>query len=277
LDNLISLGVDHIDYTINPEVEKKFMLKTFEKSGSPAIPMHLAIFHIPLRIAVSFGIPLVVWGENSAFEYGDPTAERLGFKLDSNWFSKYGVTGGTTAEDWVSPSLSSKELSPYCGPAHDKIERLGTLAVFLGYYFPWDVRTSYDAARKNGFRANPQGSSTGTYAFADIDDDFISIHHYLKWHKFGFSRAFDNLSLEIRHGRMTREEAINSAMELGDALPMPDIQKFCSFTGISIERFFKIAESFRNTKIWKREGRQWHIPDYLSPEWKWVSSDHGKS
>ncbi len=32
--------------------------------------MHMAIFSIPAKIAVRFAIPLVVWGENSAFEYG---------------------------------------------------------------------------------------------------------------------------------------------------------------------------------------------------------------
>ena len=31
---------------------------------------------------------------------------------------------------------------------------------------------------------------------------------YLKWYKFGFTRLFDNLSLEIRNGRLTRDEAI---------------------------------------------------------------------
>ena len=39
-------------------------------------------------------------------------------------------------------------------------------------------------------------------------DDFISIHHYLKWYKFGFTRLFDNLSIEIRRRRMTREDAV---------------------------------------------------------------------
>ena len=30
LNNLVSLGVDHIDYTINPIVESKFMLESFK-------------------------------------------------------------------------------------------------------------------------------------------------------------------------------------------------------------------------------------------------------
>lgn len=45
LDNLVSLGVDHIDYQINPKVESRFMLKTLERFGSTAIPMHLALFN----------------------------------------------------------------------------------------------------------------------------------------------------------------------------------------------------------------------------------------
>ena len=61
LDNLISLGVDHIDYTINPKIEKRFMLEAFVKYGSPAIPMHMAIFNIPLKIAEKFEIPLIIW------------------------------------------------------------------------------------------------------------------------------------------------------------------------------------------------------------------------
>ena len=31
LKNLVSLGVDHIDFTLNPKVEKYFMLKTLKK------------------------------------------------------------------------------------------------------------------------------------------------------------------------------------------------------------------------------------------------------
>ena len=32
--------------------------------------MHFAIFAVPLSIAVKFGISLIVWGENSAVQYG---------------------------------------------------------------------------------------------------------------------------------------------------------------------------------------------------------------
>jgi len=271
LDNLIRLGVDHIDYQINPKVEKKFLYQSLIRYGTTSIPMHMAIFNIPLRIAVKFRIPLVIWGENSAFEYGGNEDEQKGFKLDGYWLKKFGVTHGTTAEDWVSSDLSRKELNPYFGPSDEELEKAGVLAIFLGYYFSWDVATSLEIARKSGFKVREEGPKTGYYDYADIDDDFISIHHYIKWYKFGFTRLFDNLSIEIRNGRMTREEAIRVVQERGDEIPFDDIDKFCDFIGITKEHFFEIIERFRNLNIWtKADGRgKWMIKDFIISDWEW--------
>ena len=269
LDNLVALGVDHVDWQINPKIEARFMLKAFERFGSTAIPMHLAIFSIPLRIAVDFKIPLIVWGENSAVEYGNGESAYEGHKLDRAWLSKYGVTHGTSAEDWVDEDLSAKDLAAYFGPDADMLETLGTRAVFLGHYFAWDPETSYAVAREHGFRQSAGGGRTGYYDYADIDDDFISIHHWMKWYKFGFTRLFDNLALEIRNGRMTRDQAIEFIRRTGDETPMEDIGKFCTFVGISTAKFFEIAERFRDPKIWVRTNGVWSIPGFIIPDWNW--------
>ncbi len=269
LRNLVSLGVDHIDYQINPKVEKKFMLKSFVRYGSTAIPMHMAIFSIPLKLASHYQIPLIVWGENSAFEYGNAKDEHTGFRLDREWLRHYGVTHGTTAEDWIDEDLGKKELFPYFAPSEDELETKGINAIFLGYYFEWDVRESLRIALLHGFRYRQAGSRTGYYNFADIDDDFISIHHYLKWYKFGINRLFDNLSLEIRHNRISRDDAIEIIRERGDEMPVSDIRKFCDFVGITRKKFFEIAEKFRNHQIWKRDGGRWVIDDFIVKGWNW--------
>ena len=268
LDNLISLGVDHIDYQINPRVEKKFILESYIKFGSTAIPMHMALFNIPLNIATRYEIPLVVWGENSAFEYGGIGEEKTGFQLNSKWLKEYGVTHGTAAEDWVSGLLSRTELTPYFGPCPDHLEEMGIKAVFLGYYYPWDVAHTFEVAKNNGFKKADYARS-GIYEFADIDDDYISIHHFLKWYKFGFTRAFDNLSLEIRNGRLTREEAILRVKLVGESVPHDDINKFCKYIEITTSRFFEIAETFRNRDIWYKEGITWKLKNFLVEDWEW--------
>ena len=271
LANLVALGVDHLDFQINPHVEKKFLSQALVRYGSTAIPMHLALFNIPLTIAVKFEIPLVIWGENSADEYAGSGSDGRGHRLDSRWLKTYGVTHGTTARDWIGEGLTAQELTPYVGPTDEELVQRDIRAVFLGYYFPWDPARSLAVARAHGFQARAEGPKTGYYDYADIDDDFISLHHYLKWHKFGFTRLFDHLSLEIRNDRMTREEAIRLVRERGDETPHEDIETFCRFVGMSSAQFFEIIERFRNRSIWSCEGGRWMIKDFLVPNWDWVT------
>ena len=62
LNLLQTLNIDHIDYSITEEVEKRFMTAAFEKSGDPGLPMHLAIFSICQRLGSMLKIPLIIQG-----------------------------------------------------------------------------------------------------------------------------------------------------------------------------------------------------------------------
>lgn len=269
LINLISLGVDHIDFSVNPKIERAFMLETFKKAGSPAIPMHLALFNIPLTIAVAFKVPLIVWGENSAIEYGGSDEKLKGAQLTLPWLKQYGVSQGTTVDDWQSFALSTVALAPYRGPSEKQMAGAETQAVFLGHYFLWDPQASRRVAEQYGFQSRDGGAKTGYYNYADIDDEFISIHHFLKWYKFGFTRLFDNLSLEIRHGRMSRAQALEIIRRSGDQTPWTDIKIFCKYVGITDDEFFAIAERWRNHDIWVKEKKVWKIANFLIPDWQW--------
>ncbi|MBV5271861.1 MAG: N-acetyl sugar amidotransferase, partial [Afipia sp.] len=80
----------------------------------------------------------------------------------------------------------------------------------------------------------------------------------------------DNLSLEIRNGRISRDEAIAVVRARGNETPVADIEKLCSFLGIGVTRFFEISEGFRNHEIWFEESGTWKIRDFLIPEWEWI-------
>ena len=268
LDNLVSLGVDHFDVTINPKIEKKFIYKTFFKTGSAAIPMHLAIFNLANRIACNFKIPLVIWGENSAKEYGFKKKNDLFKKsLDKEWVKNYGVTNSTVAEDWIDKNVNLKNIILYSDKKNSKFK---SHSIFLADYFGWDPVNSYKVAKNKGFKEG-KFAKTGFYDFADIDDNFISIHHFLKWYKFGFSRLFDNLSIEIRNKRIKRSEAIKIIKKKGLNIPKNDIKTFCDYLGISQKNFYQICEKFRNKNIWKfdAKNKKWFIPNFLVPNFKW--------
>jgi N-acetyl sugar amidotransferase len=263
LRNLVELGVDHIDFSISPKVERTFALRAFERFGSTAVPMHMAIFNVPLTVAARFDVPLVVWGENSAIEY---SGEEGSFRLDADWVRRFGVVHGTTADDWVDDGLTREDLTPYFGPGHDT----GIEAIFLGWFYEWDPTQTAAVAARHGFRAREEGPRTGLYEHTDIDDDFISLHHWMKWFKFGFTRTWDNLALEIRNGRLTREQAIEVLRERQDETPHEDIEAFCRWAGITEDRFFEIAETFRNPGVWTRRNGTWVIDGFLIEDWRWT-------
>jgi hypothetical protein len=158
LANLINLGADHIDCQVKPKVEKKLLYQALVRYGSTGIPMHMAMFNIPLTIAVRFDVPLVVWGENSADEYAGVGDESRGHRLDGQWLKRFGVTHGTTAQDWISDTLTEKDLTPYFGPTEEELANKGVQAVFLGYYFKWGPATSLGVARAHGFQARKEGA-----------------------------------------------------------------------------------------------------------------------
>ena len=271
LDALVAkLNVDHIDFAINPEVEKKFMIASFERKGATGIPMHMAIFSIPIRLANQFKIPLVIWGENPQLEYGGNKKERLANNLDLEWISRHGVTNSTSLKDWIGQQgLTSSELEAYRLPTKEQLDLFNPRSIFLGSYFEWNSWDNAELAKQHGFESNPIHLKTGLWHFADVDCNFISIHHYLKWFKFGITRSFDNLSLEIRQGFINRNTAIKKLTELGLQQPYEDIKKFCEFTGKTQKWFWDVAESHRNKEVWKLVDGTWKIPDFLIEDWEW--------
>ena len=122
LNNLINLGVDHIDYSLNPTTEKKFVLKTFMEFGNPLIPMHLALHAIPTIIAIEKKIPLILWGENSAYEYGGPKKYK-GAIMNNKWRKKFGVNEGKGIKYWVSKNINIKDLINYNIPSFSNLKK----------------------------------------------------------------------------------------------------------------------------------------------------------
>ena len=258
LDNLKRIGVHHIDFTVNEIAEKKFLKKAFFKFGAVALPMHMAMWNISYNLAKSFKIPYIIWGENSANEYGGSKKDQKLKNLDKKWIKKYGINFNTTADDWISKDLTEKELAPLIKLKTSRNNKLKPISIFLGDYFKWDPLQTFKIAKKFGFRENLREPKIGIYKYADIDDDLISIHHFLKIFKFGFSRDYDNLSLEIRNKRISRKQAVRIIKKNSFKIPNNDIKKFCKLIGISKEKFFNVCEKFRNKKIWYKD-KKWKL------------------
>ena len=269
LRQLVRLGVDHLELRVDPAIERYFIAKAFRRFGISGLPAHMAIYAWPLQVAVDRGIPLVIYGENSAFEYGTRDDSLTGARVDRAWLKVFGVTAGTVAEDWADETLTPQALTPFRLPPDEQLAARDVRALFLGYYFRWDPLNSRRIALAHGFEARAEGARVGHYDFVNIDDDFIGVHHHPKWHKFGMTRSWDTLSMEIRAGRLERAQAIDKLRALGDETPWPDIELFCRYLGLPRAEYFGIVEGFRNRALWARRGERWTIDDFLLPDFPW--------
>jgi N-acetyl sugar amidotransferase len=269
LKNLINLGVDHIDFTINPKIQKHFTLKTFKKYGNPLVAMHMALHAITVRTAIEKNIKLILWGENSATEYGGVNKLKGRF-MTNKWRKHYGLNYGKNIDYWFDKILQKKNTLNYNLPSQREIEKNKIKEIFLGEFFKWDPKKIFKISKKYGFK-NLKKPKTGFYNFADIDDEFlITIHHFMKWYKFGFTRIWDNLSIEIRNKRITRLNALNIIKKKGNNLPIEEINKFCKYVQINKKEFFNICNKFRNKKIWfKNKNKNHEIKNFIIKNWKW--------
>ena len=231
--------------------------------------MHMALHAFTVRTAIEKKIKFIIWGENSADEYGGKNYLK-GKYMTNEWRKYYGVNNGTSAEYWIDQKIKYKNIYPYKLPSQKKIKKNKIKEIFLGYFFKWDPKKIYKISKKYGFRSSDK-PKTGIYNFADIDDEFlITIHHYMKWYKFGFSRIWDNLSIEIRNKRLSRNRAISIIKRLGDENPTLEIKKFCKYLKINKKEFFKICEKHRNKKIWSKNlSGNWEIKNFLIMNWEW--------
>ncbi len=270
LRRLVEIGVHHIDFRPNPRVERAFLERAFRERAMSGLVTHMAVFALPVQLAVKFDIPLVVYAENSAVEYGSEDASLTGARLDRRWLERFGVTDGTTAADWIDDvQLSRQDLAPYFLPSEEDIASRDIDVIFLGHFFAWDPERSKRTAEKHGFRGRSDGPVVGHSHFTNIDDDLLPIHQHAKWYKFGITRSFDSLSIEIRAGRVTREEAMERIRAGGGETPWHAIRLFCDYVGMSEHEYFTILEKFRNPEIWSRRDGCWVIEDFLVPDFPW--------
>ena len=135
LENLERLGVDHIEVTPNPVVRRRINRLALTQVGDISWPEHVAIFTIPVRVAVQTGVPLIVWGENSQNEYGGPAAAANDSVLTRRWLEEFGGLLGLRVSDLLEqPGIEPRHLIQYTYPTDEQLASVGVTGLFLGHY-----------------------------------------------------------------------------------------------------------------------------------------------
>lgn len=260
IENIKNLGVDYFEITTNPKVRHKINRLGLMQVGDISWPEHLTIFTVPVRVAVQYNIPLIIWGENSQNEYGGPAADSENPVLTRRWLEEFGGLLGLRVTDLIGlEGIENKDLIAYNYPTDEELKKVGVTGIFLGHYIPWDGYSNVLVAQAHGFETFSHATETGLVNYENLDNHQAGIHEYFKFLKFGFSRVSDQASLHIRRGRLQRRDAIEIAQMRDGKFPWTYLNKpidqILKPLAVTVEEFIKICDRFTNKKIFVADGK----------------------
>ncbi len=254
IENMKRLGVDFVEVTTNPVVRRKINKFTLSTIGDVSWPEHVTIFTVPVRIAVQFGVPLIVWGENPQHEYGGPASSTTKNILDRRWLEEFGGLLGFRVSDLIGQlDIQPRDLIQYTYPTDADLARVGVTGIFLGYYYPWDGYRNALMAQGYGFETFPQMVEGALANYENLDNHQMGIHDYFKFLKYGFGRATDIASNHIRRGRMSREDGLNLVKRHDGRFPWTYLGKpIADILGefdMTVEEFVRICDRWTNKRL----------------------------
>lgn len=226
IDNLARYATT-IEVTPNREVRRYLNRAGLELVGDVSWPEHGSIFTVPLRMAAKLGIPLVFYGENPQREYGGPVGADEARQMTRRWVSEFGGFNGLRPSDFVGKyKITAAEMADYELPSTDDLEKAGIEAHFLGQYMPWDSLTNAEIAKEAGMRCLTDKAGkeippceASLWPYENVDNAQTGLHDHFMYRKFGFGRLAQQVSVDIRNGRMARAQAMELVRERDGVFP----------------------------------------------------------
>ena len=252
-------GVDHLIHRPSTKTLKKLNRLGFKKMGDMNWHCHAGIKIFPMVIAARYRIPLVIWGETTwsisgMFSPSDFVEynKRTVFEHDLRGFAW---------EDMIEDDegLTPGDLLWLRFPDDDTISDIGVRGLYIGNFFPWQPNIHAQKMHNEfGFEFARQPFERTYRLMSNLDDMHENgIHDYLKFIKFGYGRASDHASKDIRSGDMTRDQGIEMVKKYDHVIPERDLARWLDYVDMSKEEFLETADKFRDQRVWRIENGEW--------------------
>ena len=261
LNNLTkSFNCDLIQLKKSQETYKKLSRIGLDVVGDHEWPNHVGIFCWPVQIAFIHNIKTIFYGESTGIiglgRWEELVNERI---IDRKWVEEHSGMNGLRLNDILEfdKTIKKKDLTSYVYPDENLMKEKKIIPLFTGNYFKWDHQKIINFIEKEYSWKRDVKPTDGDYAnFEDIDCGFMAMHQYFKFIKYGYGRATDHASYEIRHGRMTKEQAKELIINHEGKIPRTHFREFLDYLEIDEEYFIKIRNKFTNPILFKKGNDQ---------------------
>ena len=252
LERFIQKGYDNIKVSPSPNVIREINKQGLIIQGRPLIGWQMAVQAIILKIAYLFNIGLIMYGEDGETEYGGTTdfKNKYFFGVDeikvllenNNW------------EDHLQ-QFSRDELFWLQFPDMKDIKAKNIRYSHWSFFENWDSLKNEIVAVEEFDLQGVADRNTGTYTrSAQNDTKLYSLHVYLMYLKFGFGRCLQDACIDIRHGRISREEGLALVKLYDHEFPERNLTDFLSYFCMTRDEFFDVLKKNSNQKLFKWDG-----------------------
>jgi N-acetyl sugar amidotransferase len=254
-----TFNADHIVFGPSVETLIKLNRLCFKKMGDMNWHAHCGIITYPIQIAVKFNIPLIIWGETiwdiaGMFDSDDypEFSERMRHEHDLRGFEWYDMIDDSCEK------INEKDLNWAKYPSDEEILKVGVRGLYIGNYFKWDPNKQTKLiVEKYGWKSSEKEFERTYRKMSNLDDRYENgIHDLLKFIKFGYGRASDHASKDIRTGYMTREQGIEMVKKY-DHIVSSDLSYWLNYVNMTELEFWQTADTFRDPKVWWIQNNQW--------------------
>lgn len=256
LNNFLNHGFNNIKVTPNPEIAKEINKFGFVEQGRPYLSWLSCLNSVMFRMAVDFEIPLIMFGEEGETEYGGLTKMRYTPYYDT----EYAISIYSEGNDprTFTKNRTEEEMSFWLFPSKEDVKRIGIKVGHWSYYENWDPYVHYEVARDYYGMNKSQERCNGTYTdFAQLDSPLYELHTYMMYLKFGFGRCLQDACIDIRFGRLSREEAIDMVNKYDGEFPQKNIQTFLDYYEMNREEFDAVLDRHANKNLFEKINVIW--------------------
>ena len=251
--NFVNSGFDHVLVTPNSGIMAEIDKNGFIQGGFPYYGWHTAILTTVIHTAISYGIPLVIYGEDGEVEYGGSTETEGEQFYDIEYMRRVYLEG---EHETVMDLLGDRRGEALFWEFPDNT--IDLLFTHWSYYEPWDSYRNYLIAKNHCGLEESEQSNSGTFTnFAQNDQALVALHTYLMYLKFGFGRATADAGIEIRRGAMSREQAVHLVKMYDGIFPEDLVNSYLEYYRMNRKEFDAVIDHWANKSLFEKVDGQW--------------------
>lgn len=249
---------DHLVFGPSIDVLRRLNKVGFKKMGDMNWHCHAGIKIVPIIAAVKYKIPIVIWGETTWSIAGMFSPDDF-VEYNKRTVMEHDLRGFSWSDMIGEEGLRSRDFAWLRFPTDHEITEIGVRGIYIGNYFKWDPNQHTELVRSRyKFECARQPFERTYRTMSNLDDMHENgIHDYMKFVKFGYGRASDHASKDIRMGYMSREDGIEMVKKYDHVKPRRDLERWLEYVNMTEQEFDRIADGFRDRRVWWIKDGEW--------------------